>query len=211
MQFQTNQRQEILKTLESMYRDHPSKAVHSAVGWLLRRWKQETILRKIDETPLDCDATGKREWYVVKLTPMADSNAAEPSTKGDSLREIDLQAPTYITMITFRSPSVNGTATEGLAEHNDDSTFAVSDREITWQQFSPFDQDSHRKAREKEFKRTFSLDEPVVGVNWFEVALFCRAATRAARNDAYEQAYEEKDTKNAESLGQGWLDFTKKE
>ena len=210
-QFSIEQRQELLQKLESMYRDHPSKAVHGAVGWLLRRWRQETILRKIDETLLDCDATGKREWYVVKLTPLADSIAAESPTTADSRREIDLQAPTYITMITFRSPSKNDTATEGVAEHNSDSDFAVSDREITWRQFSPFDQDSHRKAREKEFKRICSLDEPVIGVNWFEVALYCRTVTGSARNEAYEQAYEEKDTKNAESHGQGWLDFTKKE
>ena len=65
----TSQRDGLIKELTEAYRSDPSSAIHGATGWLLRKWGFAEEVTKVDHTPLPYDDTGKREWYVLEVSP----------------------------------------------------------------------------------------------------------------------------------------------
>ncbi len=65
----TAQRDTLVQELTESYRSDPSSAIHGATGWLLRKWGFAEEVTKVDHTPLPYDDTGKREWYVLEVSP----------------------------------------------------------------------------------------------------------------------------------------------
>ncbi len=68
-QLPAQQHDALVTQLAEMYGSHPSRAVHNTLGWLLRRWGQDDLVRQVDEKPLAYDESGVREWYVMKINP----------------------------------------------------------------------------------------------------------------------------------------------
>ena len=212
-QLPSAEREGFLKQLSSLYAEHPSRTIHSAVGWLLRRWGQEEKVRSVAEKELPYDPSGVREWYVIRVDPTAriEGSAKEGDTREEGT--IDLAAPIYFTMIVypggeFEMGEAGQQEKKGVA-----GPFAVSDREVSWGQFSAVDDDSHRKTWEIQFNqmlkgRRLYSDEPVFGVSWFDAVSYCRWLTERKMLGEENQCYLQKDLSRANTSSKGWLEIT---
>jgi formylglycine-generating enzyme required for sulfatase activity len=204
-------REGLVEQLIAMYSEHPSRAVHSALGWLLKRWGQEGRVKSVDETPQGYDASGMREWYVIKVVPPADL-ATIQSPASDDRHAIDLIAPIHFTMLVFPSGEFEMGDVGEIETVRIEGPIAVSDREVTWRQFSPIDNDSHRQSLQKQFKkelvgRGLLPEEPVFGVNWFETVNYCRWLTKAFSPGEQNQSYAMKPLTPGQTEKPGWLDL----
>ncbi|XZE52167.1 bifunctional serine/threonine-protein kinase/formylglycine-generating enzyme family protein [Planctomycetaceae bacterium SH139] len=211
------QRDGLIEELADMYAAHPSRAIHSALGWLLRRWDQDELVRRVDETPLDYDETGQREWFVMKIEPTPpdsleaaseDADLAAPNSSAEPLTPvIDLSAPIYFTMIVFPGGefTMGDPGDRELVEVA--GPIAVSDREVTWRQFSAIDGDTHRQGWERQFKKALGPEDPVFGVSWFEAVNYCRWLTSARGLDEESQSYLKLDFPEGANTDPGWLDL----
>ncbi|MCA9017999.1 MAG: SUMF1/EgtB/PvdO family nonheme iron enzyme, partial [Planctomycetaceae bacterium] len=223
-QLPAQQRDILTSELVAMYGTHPSRAVHSALGWLLRRWGQDELVRRVDETPLDYDESGKREWYVLKIDPpapataesvrsmvgrLSDHTKAVPTAAKDSANKpvIDLLAPLYFTMIVFPGGEFEMGDPENSRRIKVTGPIAVCDQEVTWQHFSSFDADSHRQEWERKYKKTLEAEDPAFGVNWYEAVNFCRWLTSARGLDEKSQSYIHFDFPSGLESNPGWLNL----
>jgi len=213
-QLPTSDRDGLIEQLSGMYQAHPSRMIHSAVGWLLRRWSQDSAVRAVDETALDYDPSGTREWYVVEVKPPVDEEAErESETTSDSDdADIDLSAPIYFTMLVYPGGEYEMGEIGATETVTVPGPLAVSDREVTWRQFSPIDGDSHRQSWEKQpsFQsvlqgRRLQPDEPVFGVTWFDAVNYCRWLTESKMPGEENQSYAKKDLTREQTAKKGWL------
>ena len=145
------------ETLVELYREHPSRAVHSATGWLMRQWGLNQEVQRVDSTPKEYDPTGTRQWYVVKV---------QPETSGQ-----DAHDALYLTMLVFSEQDVHpGYPIEIKPGH----IFALCDREVSWSLYNAMDQES-----EVQTDNLRKLD-PVNQVSWLHADDYCSWVTRAA-------------------------------
>ena len=211
-QLPATERAGFIEQLGAIYGEHPSRTVHSALGWLLPRWGQEERVRVIDERPLEYDASGTREWYVMEVKPPIAQSLDDASTEpvAEETPLIDLSAPIYFTMLVFprgefEMGEVGETETVEIS-----GPIAVSDREVTWRQFSPIDGDSHRQDWEKQFQkelrgRRLRPEEPVFGVSWFDAVNYCRWLTESRLLGEENQSYAKKEFTAEQAYQPGWL------
>jgi formylglycine-generating enzyme required for sulfatase activity len=216
-QLPSAERDGLLKTLATMYAEHPSRTIHSAVGWLLRRWGQDESVRSVEEKELAYDATGAREWYVIQVDPPQfeppkDENSQPEKPSEQEKRSIDLTAPIYFTMLVYPGGEFEMGDPGQQKRKSVSGPFAVSDSEVTWRQFSAVDDDTHRKSWEKQFQqqlggRDLHPDEPVFGVSWFDAVNYCRWLTESKMPGETNQCYRKKDLSGSEDSYKGWLSF----
>jgi serine/threonine protein kinase/formylglycine-generating enzyme required for sulfatase activity len=210
-QLPTTDREGLIEQLSGIYGQHPNRAVHSALGWLLRRWGQEERVRAIDETPLEYDASGVREWYVMEVEPPVDLKTMLKTPQDADRYSIDPIAPIYFTMLVFPGGEFEMGEVGETEPVEISGPIAVSDREVTWRQFSPIDGDDRRQSWEKQFKkelggRRLLPEEPVFGVSWFESVNYCRWLTAARMPGEKNQSYAKKEFTAEQSKG-GWVSF----
>lgn len=164
------------KKLREQYASHPSRAVHSALGWTLRQWGKQNLVDEVDHTEVPMDPTLDKEWYIVKAIPNNLSN-----TKNRDALWTD---PIYLTMLVCKTdtkPSNN------LSKQNL-KTFAISDREVTWEQFREFNP-TPRFRNEKAQNPISNEEEPVFGVGWFETIDYLNWLTTSSGLPPSERSY----------------------
>lgn len=155
-------------TLTGMYREHPSRAVHSAAGWLMRQWGMEQEVATVDSTPKEYDPTGIREWYVVEVQSEKSSQESQ-----------------YLTMLVFSSEDLHSkdkTILEGR------HVFAMCDREATWGLYNAMDGGALRLLcldnPNIKSDRDLSNTDPVFKASWIAANDFCNWMNRAKGIDA---------------------------
>jgi formylglycine-generating enzyme required for sulfatase activity len=169
-------------------------------------------VRTVDETPLDYDPSGTREWYVVEVEPPIDLKQPLNLAPSDDPNAIDPIAPIYFTMLVYPGGEYEIGEIGATETVTVPGPFAVSDREVTWRQFSPIDGDSHRQRWEKQpsFQsvlqgRRLQPDEPVFGVSWFDAVNYCRWLTESKMPGEKNQSYAKKDLTREQTAEKGWL------
>ncbi len=87
-------RQPLVNQLVKWYGQDPSSGIHAAAGWLLRRWRFENEVTKVDQTPVPYDSTGERQWYTLEIKAN-DNGGVLGSSSGPR------EQPLYFTFIVF--------------------------------------------------------------------------------------------------------------
>jgi formylglycine-generating enzyme required for sulfatase activity len=213
-QLPSTDREDFIELVSDMYGEHPSRAVHSALGWLLRRWGQVDRVQAVDEEPLEYDASGEREWYVIQVKPPRFGITGKKSMKrtDEGIAQIDLTSPICFTMLVFQGGEFEMGEGAGRTMVEIPGPLAVSDREVTWKQFSPVDRDSHRQTWETQESfqsilrgRRLLPEEPAFGVSWLDAVNYCRWLTEARMPGEENQCYAKRDFTWEQSGEMGWL------
>jgi serine/threonine protein kinase len=148
---------DLVKKLREQYGTHPSRAVHSALGWTLRQWGKHELVQEVDQTEVAIDPTSTREWYVVKASPSISPHNLECKYSSWTHGEI------FLTMLIFQPDREN---LSELSKKNLNA-FGISDREITWGQFRPYN--PANRFRNQSFETPLNNEfEPVFGVKHHE-------------------------------------------
>jgi serine/threonine protein kinase/formylglycine-generating enzyme required for sulfatase activity len=172
-----------------------SSAIHGATGWLLRHWKQDELARKVDQTPVAY--APDRQWYTLKFVALP-SGPAPNADANSSPTPPESSSAFYITFVVF--PAGEYTIGSALDEADRAANelrhvvkltrpIAVSDREITWEQFNSLDDRGIHAAWEQQFGHALTADEPAFGVSWYEAVDYCRRLTKSAGMPEDDQAY----------------------
>ncbi len=178
-----SRRKSVTDRLAEWHADDPSSAVHGATGWLLRQWGLQDEATKVDQTPRPYSPD--REWFTlaIDVAELPDGTAQEPPSK------------IFLTFVVYQPGEFQmGSAdTEHNHEHKVTLTrpVAVSDREVTWAQFDPFDCGGKRYAlANNKLKRLEpTLQDPAAVINWFEAASYCRWLSTMMEIDKSGQCY----------------------
>ena len=163
-------RSEFENRLSEMYREHPSRSVHSAAGWLMRQrqWKLNQEVESVDSTPKEYDASGMREWYVVKVPTDREDHAAQ-----------------YLTMLVFSADDLHPKISRDLEPKH---MFAMCDREVT---LGLYNEMLHQEAQEQVARQrtypgagTENRLYPVNMVSWLDAVDFSEWLTQTTRMHA---------------------------
>jgi formylglycine-generating enzyme required for sulfatase activity len=166
-QIPQDRRQATTDRLIDWYGTHPSSGVHGATGWLLRQWGFDGQVQRLDETPTaGTDAElFQREWFVTAIDV--------PGTA----RRI------FFTFVVFPPGEYQIGSPEDEAGHLSAEVirsipltraFAVTDREVTWAQWSAIDNGARRLYLQVQSERRLATDSPADRINWFEAVNYCR-------------------------------------
>jgi formylglycine-generating enzyme required for sulfatase activity len=141
--FSQVQRENILPRLLQLYRDDVDPGIHGAAEGLLRLWKTDEELKKIDKELATGQVEGKRRWYI--------------NGQGETMVVIANAGEFWMC--------------DGAERHRQKigRSFAVASKEVTVEQFLRFRQDHHLYF--KEFTPT--PDCPINGVTWYDAAAYC--------------------------------------
>jgi formylglycine-generating enzyme required for sulfatase activity len=146
----------LIRQLLKAYRSHPDPGVHSAAGWLLRRWGQGQGLAAVDGE-LSGPPAGRRGWFVNR---QGQTLALVPGPV-----EFLMGSPEYE---AGRLPQ------EKLHWRRIPRSFAIATCGVTVRQFRRFVQAHPDAVSSSGLKLGRDLDAPVRTLTWFEAARYCR-------------------------------------
>lgn len=167
-------RQGLVSALSDRYQQDPDAAVHSAIGWLLRKWGHEEAVKRMDDIECPYDPTGVRNWFRLSVEmpySSKDSSAEAGVGKKFSLTFLVLPAGEYLV------DQADDDNPESLQKIKISQPIAICDREVTWELYDQFNGGSMRTAWESQFGWELGANDPVFGINWYECTEFCRWLT----------------------------------
>jgi eukaryotic-like serine/threonine-protein kinase len=190
-----SRREPLLKQLADIYRNDPRSGVHSATGWLLRRWGQADVVREVDQTPMPYSVN--REWFTLAITVSpASTNESAVGVSSDGKRELPPKAFYYTFVVFPAGRSEIGSVSdepdrtrEGNVEVRRGVTltrpFALLDREITMEEMIAF------KPQYALYMNQFETTPQDAGfsIDWYDCVAFCRWLGQQAGIPESDQSY----------------------
>jgi len=172
-----SRRDALLGQLADWYRNDPSSGVHGAAGWLLRKWGQADIARKVDQTTFPYSAD--REWFTMAISvtptssPKPEQANPEPPSKPLATKTF------YYTFIVFRGGEYTIGSVADEPDRTRDETrhsvkltrpFALLDREITFEELIAFSSKYDRFMQQYDAQPA----DACFGPNWYCSVGYCR-------------------------------------
>jgi serine/threonine protein kinase/formylglycine-generating enzyme required for sulfatase activity len=153
------EREALTPHLLSVYQDHPDTGLHSAADWLLRRWGRPRDVKEFDQKAAAGRPAEGRRWFV--------------NRHGNTL--VIITKPELVQCGSPNNEEGRDPNDEALHRVDIDRNFAIATKKVTVHQFGDF----WRSRYNKEFKRDAvsfygpDPDAPVLGVTWYEAAMYC--------------------------------------
>ena len=151
-----SERNNLIKTLLSVYRSDADSGLHAAAEWLLRRWNQSEQIAEVDTDPqLRAAQDNQRQWYI--------------NTQGQTF--VVLQADEFLMGSPESEPKRR--SDEILHRRRIGRRFAISAKEVTKSQYRAFQRDNPHIPTPNIEKYSPTDDSPQVGVDWYDAAAYC--------------------------------------
>ncbi len=148
------------------YREDPSSGVHSATGWLLRKWELAEEVAKIDHALAEKGerepGTGRplKEWFVKRLgKDLVTFIVFWPESPQDRFR-----------MGSLPSEADHQPLYETPQEVQISQAFAIADREVTYRQYLPF----KTIVLKEMVGRDKKPEARAVQLSWYRAVAYCR-------------------------------------
>ncbi|MEM7316362.1 MAG: formylglycine-generating enzyme family protein, partial [Planctomycetota bacterium] len=179
----------LIDLLADWYAGDPSSTIHGATGWLLRRWSQNEVARKVDQTPVPFSPD--RQWYTLEFK----------STIKKVPGRIGEEVKTYMTFIVIPAGTYAIGSPENEPGREEIETrhevtiprpFALLDREVSWVDatvYNAYQAIGMRNAVQQQSGFLMSLNDPWVVPNWYDAVMFCRWLTEQVGLGEAEQVY----------------------
>jgi serine/threonine protein kinase/formylglycine-generating enzyme required for sulfatase activity len=188
-EFPPNARNALLPKLQEMYRTSSDPGLHAACEWLLRRWKQEAWLTKVNEAW----ATGSwpaGAWRVEgkgKLFPPDNAGHASPGWYVNKEGQTFVVIPGPV-VFTMGSPAAERHRADNETQHRKriGRSFALAAKAVTKDQFLRF----QPKFGHGQMMRYPEPTCPLGGVTWYEAAAYCNWLSKLDGIPEDEWAYE---------------------
>lgn len=169
----------LLERLREWYLNDASSSIHSAAGWLLRILGDGDYVKSVDNTEIPY--SDEREWFTLAIS-------AKDKPELDSI---------YFTFVVIRPGKyVLGSKEDEIGRKDNERSyiveitrpFAISDREVTFEDFMLFRPQFENVMRQPQFQ--FEPNYPVIGVTWYDAVGYCRWIGEQMSVEETEQAYE---------------------
>jgi serine/threonine protein kinase/formylglycine-generating enzyme required for sulfatase activity len=173
-------RQTLLPRLQDIYRTEADPGLHAAAEWLLRQWKQEEWLKRVNDEWTKTKAKREGWWETGKDRAEAPSS---PSTTRHSPRTaaqwyVNGQGQTMVVIpgpVAFRMGSPEAEAGRNPTDEVQHQkrigrTFALAATPVTLEQYRKFDARYGIGEIETWVKTD---DSPVIRTSWFQAAAYC--------------------------------------
>ena len=151
------QRQNMVEWLENLYNTNSDFGVHSAVAWMLRQWRQEEIVKRLDAGIQKTSFHGQRNWFV-------NSQGQNFVVVNGPVDFMMGQGAGYRNTLAGQYLMGNGAQKKVRLMHR----FAIAAHEVTVAQFQQFRKDHHYDAMYAP-----QPDCPVNSVSWFDAVAYC--------------------------------------
>jgi len=166
--------------------DDLSSAIHGATGWLLRRWEHEELALRVDKTVVPYNP--KREWFTLRFAHPTYSVMGAPIVERFRyLTFVIVPAGDYL--IGAPSDEVGYRPEEERHHVRLTRSFAISDREVTWDLYSPFAGGEQRKQSMIHYRRSLGPNDPAFSMTWLEAVRYCRWLTEKMGLEEADQCY----------------------
>ena len=162
-------RQAMLPKLQAMYRSATDPGVHAASEWLLRTWKQEAWLRRVNEEWAKDNRQREKRLDAINQTLASDPTRAPLQwyVNGQGQTLVVIPGPVEFVM---GSPPTEAGRQDHEIQHKQriGRTFALAAKPVTVEQFRQFE-----KGYLPPPVATGTAEFPVVGISWYMAATYC--------------------------------------
>jgi serine/threonine protein kinase/formylglycine-generating enzyme required for sulfatase activity len=163
---------EFIGELLKIYASDPDPGLHAAAEWLLRTWKQEAALKRVnDEGAQDNEQWGKRLGGIKQL--LTKDQAKTPPqwyVNGQGQTMVVIPGPVEFVMGSPPTEDGRNAAREVQHKRRIGRTFAIAAKAVTVEQYRKF-QPRYGTGEIERFARTG--DSPVILTDWLQAAAYC--------------------------------------
>ena len=175
----------LLRQLEAIYCTDPDAGLHAAAEWLLRTWKHDDWLRKVnDEWAQNREGRSKRLEQIEQLLKAGeDKTSTQWYVNGQGQTVIVIPGP-----VSFRMglPTTEGGSDFDAAhERRIGRSFSVASKLVTVEEYRRFDRQLQLTA-----SQTRMANLPVVQLDWYQAARYCNWLSKMESIPQEEWCYE---------------------
>lgn len=145
---------ELTAALNTTYHQDPDPGIHSAIEWLMVRWRKSDLLQK--DQGIASKSIGEKRWF--------------RNSEGHVLAIID--GP--VTFQMGSPPDEPGRRGEELHARRLGQSFAIATKEVSLEQFNRFVESNPPLEHSQEERYGPSAKGPAIGVSWIRAAMYCR-------------------------------------
>jgi formylglycine-generating enzyme required for sulfatase activity len=175
--------------LQDIYRTNADAGLHAATEWLLRQWKQEAWLKRVNEEWANNKELREERLEGIKQVLAKDKEKTPPQWYVNGQGQTMVVLPGPVTFL-MGSPPTEAGRFDAETQHKKwiGRTFALAAKAVTVEQYRRFDKNYQLPAV---FTRTADL--PVVGTSWYQATAYCNWLSKEEGIDESQWCYEIKD------------------